>query len=99
VFCAGSLLITAGDTIQLWQYEGDSSSYSPTTAPLSSDLSPDVQFTLGMNDEELTSRINHQWICVWSAQPSLPIHSIAFSFDGQLFAAGSQVTKNLISMS
>jgi hypothetical protein len=88
-------LITAGDIIQLWKYEDDFSTNLPCHSPLvTPDLSPEVQFTLGINEDESTSHMHNQWTCVWSTQPPSSVHSIAFSSDGQLFAASAQVSIN-----
>ena len=68
----GNRLLTAGDYIQLWQYKQQDSSSLDGISILPS-----------AND---TKDSHGVWSCPWKVRPANPVHFLAYSPDGTLFA-------------
>ena len=73
----GNRILTAGDYLQLWQYQikpEDSGIQGITITP-----------SLGNADESQQDAIGI-WACTWKVRPANPIEYLAYSPDGTLFA-------------
>ncbi|XP_065223519.1 dmX-like protein 2 isoform X2 [Planococcus citri] len=90
----GNRLLTGGDVLQLWHQRINQANEGLTTEGVTFEIGEEATPTAtasscgtGIDSNEEDDR---GWDCVWKCQTATPVHHIAFSPDGTLFATAGR---------
>ena len=78
----GCRIITAGDYLQLWQYQTPNLETGIQGITITAPPSSDREHSKVIEDPQVIG----VWVCTWKVRPANSVHYLAYSPDGTLFA-------------